>query len=197
MTTTRHFNGLARLLHWSMSAMVLTMLFVGIAMVASITLRPTLVDLHRPLGIAILLLAVVRLVNRLMHTPPPLPADLPRWQVFAAHASHWALYTLLFAMPLIGWAMVSAAGNPVTLWSGFALPAIAPHDPTVYTVLRTAHTWLALLLFATVLAHLAAALFHAWVRRDGVFEAMARGDSHAARIDDAPAPVIHHDTRGT
>ena len=198
MTAPRQFNGLARLLHWSMSAMVLAMLFVGVAMVASMTLRPALLDLHRPLGIAILLLVVVRLVNRLRHRPPPLPADLPRWQVLAAHASHWLLYALLFAMPLIGWAMVSAAGNPVVLWSGFALPAIAPHDPGVYTVLRSAHAWLARLLFATVLMHLAAALFHAWVRRDGVFEAMARGPSRPERGHTPPPRATPHpDTRGT
>jgi cytochrome b561 len=71
--------------------------------------------------------------------------------------------------------MVSAGGYPVTMPGGLSLPAIAPHDPTVYAVLRTAHTWLALLLFAVVLMHLAAALYHAWIRRDGVFASMARG----------------------
>lgn len=173
----RHFNLTARVLHWSMALMILAMLFIGIGMVASLSLRPTLISLHRPLGIAILLLVIVRLINRLRHQPPPLPADLPPVQVFAAKASHWLLYALMFAMPLIGWSMLSAGGYPVTMFGGFTLPAIAPHNPTVYAVLRSAHTWLALLLFATVLMHLAAALFHAWVRRDGVFASMARGDS--------------------
>jgi cytochrome b561 len=172
----RHFNLTARVLHWSMAVLILTMLFVGIGMVASMSLRPTLISLHRPLGIAILLLVIVRLINRLRHRPPPLPADLPVVQVFAAKASHWLLYTLMFAMPLVGWSMLSAGGYPVTLFKGFALPPIAPHDATIYAVLRSAHTWLALLLFATVLIHLAAALFHAWVRRDGVFGSMARGE---------------------
>lgn len=175
MSQSTHFNLTARVLHWMMALMILSMLFVGIGMVASISLRPTLVSLHRPLGIAILLLVIVRLWNRLRHPPPPLPVDLPPIQVFAAKASHWLLYGLMFAMPLIGWSMLSAGGYPVTMFNGFALPAIAPHDPTVYAVLRAAHTWLALLLFATVLLHLSAALFHAWVRRDGVFESMARG----------------------
>ncbi len=175
--TPRHFNLTARLLHWSMALLILAMLFVGIGMVASISLRPTLVSLHRPLGIAILLLVVVRLINRLRHRPPPLPADLPAVQVFAAKASHWLLYALMFAMPLVGWSMLSAGGYPVTMFNGFALPPIAPHNATIYSVLRTAHTWLALLLFATVLMHLAAALFHAWVRRDEVFASMARGPS--------------------
>lgn len=170
-----HFNGLARALHWLMAVMILAMLFVGVTMVASIRLRPELLALHRPLGVAILLLAVVRLVNRLRHPPPPLPADLPAWQAAAAVASHWVLYALMFAMPLIGWAMVSASGDPVALFGGVRLPAIVGQDPVLYARLRGAHGLLALLLFAVVLAHLAAALFHAWVRRDGVFQAMARG----------------------
>ncbi|MGN6329279.1 MAG: cytochrome b [Rhodanobacter sp.] len=176
MNRATHFNLTARLLHWSMAVLIVTMLFVGIGMVASMSWRPGLVSLHRPLGIAILLLAIVRLLNRLRHRPPPLPADLPAVQALAARASHWLLYALMFAMPLVGWSMLSAGGYPVTMFKGFALPPIAPHNATVYAVLRGAHTWLALLLFATVLAHLAAALFHAWVRRDGVFAAMARGE---------------------
>lgn len=189
---TGHFNLLARLLHWTMAAMILAMLFVGIGMVSSISLRPALVDLHRPLGIAILLLVCVRLFNRLRHAPPALPSDLPAWQAFAARASHWLLYGLMFAMPLIGWGMLSAGAYPVTMWSGFSLPPIAPHDPAVYAVLRTAHTWLALLLFATVLTHLAAALYHAWVRCDGVFAAMARGEGAATQTETAR---VANDTR--
>ena len=173
--TSQHFNLTARVLHWSMALAILAMLFVGIGMVASMSLRPTLVSLHRPLGIAILLLVIVRLLNRLLHRPPPLPSDLPALQVFAAKASHWLLYALMFAMPLVGWSMLSAGGYPVTMFKGFSLPPIAPHNATVYAILRTTHTWLALLLFATVLMHLAAALFHAWVRRDGVFPSMATG----------------------
>lgn len=80
MSRRTHFNLPARVLHWLMAAMILTMLFVGVGMVASVTQRPWLIDLHRPLGIAILILAVLRLINRLRHRPPPLPADLPAWQ---------------------------------------------------------------------------------------------------------------------
>ena len=180
MSQSAHFNLTARVLHWTMALMILAMLFVGIGMVSTISLRPALVSLHRPLGIAILLLVIVRLWNRLRHPPPPLPADLPPIQVFAANASHWLLYGLMFAMPLIGWSMLSAGGYPVTMFKGFNLPLIAPHDPTVYACLRGAHTWLAFLLFATVLLHLSAALFHAWVRRDDVFPSMARGPAALA-----------------
>ncbi len=194
MNGTRHFNLVARVLHWSMALAILAMLFVGIGMVASLSLRPTLVSLHRPLGIAILLLVIVRLINRLRHAPPPLPADLPFVQVFAARASHWLLYALMFAMPLVGWSMLSAGGYPVTMFKGFNLPPIAPHDATVYAVLRSAHTWLALLLFATVLMHLAAALFHAWARRDEVFASMARGEPASPAVAMGPPAAEANET---
>lgn len=184
-----HFNLLARVLHWLMAVMIVSMLFIGVGMVASITARPVLVDLHRPLGIAILLLVVVRLFNRLRHPPPPLPADLPRWQVVAAKASHLLLYALMFAMPLIGWSMLSAAGAPVVMFAGLQLPPIAAHDAGLYALLRGAHTWLAYLLFVTVLVHLGAALMHAWVRRDHVFSSMARGsgaEPREAPVDPEP-----------
>lgn len=187
-----HFNRTARMLHWVMALAILTMLFIGVGMVASLSLRPVLISVHRPLGIAILLLVIVRLVNRWRHRPPPLPVDLPRVQVLAARASHWLLYALMFAMPLVGWSMLSAGGYPVTMFEGLALPPIAPHDATVYAVLRGAHTWLALLLFATVLVHLAAALFHAWVRRDAVFASMAKGPGSDEAAADLVTREINH-----
>jgi cytochrome b561 len=169
-----HFDALARLLHWGMAVLILSMLFIGVGMVASLALRPVLIDLHRPLGIAILLLALVRLYHRWRSPPPPLPADLPRPQVIAAKASHGLLYALMLAMPLLGWATVSAGGYPVQMVGTLALPALVPHDPTLYAWLRGAHGVLGYALFALVMAHLGAVLYHAWVRRDGVFEAMAR-----------------------
>lgn len=97
----QHFNALARGLHWLMAAMILAMLFIGTAMMTTLHHRIALIDLHRPLGIAILLLALLRLVNRLRSKTPRLPADLPFWQVLAAKASHWLLYTLMLAMPFL------------------------------------------------------------------------------------------------
>ena len=175
MSHPRHFNLLARVLHWSMAAAIIAMLFVGAAMVVTLRYREPLLDLHRPLGLAILLLAIVRLVNRFIHPPPALPADLPRIQAWAAKASHWLLYALMLAMPLIGWGMLSAGAYPVELWDGINLPPILPHSPAIYGFLRPLHGVLAYLLFLTILVHLGAALFHAWIMRDGVFEQMAKG----------------------
>jgi cytochrome b561 len=167
----------SRILHWLMAVAILAMLFIGIGMVATVSSRyDLLVSIHKPLGIAILVLAIIRLINRLINPPPPLPASVPPIQRLAAHASHWVLYALMFAMPLIGWGMLSAGGYPIVLAGSVQLPAFLPHDASLYATLRQAHTVLALLLFATVLLHLAAALFHGLIRRDGVFSSMARGE---------------------
>lgn len=162
-----------RVLHWTMAVLILAMLFIGVGMVS--TAGPAysrLLSVHRPLGIAIFTLVLVRLAVRASSRTPALPTDLPRWQALAAHASHVLLYAGMIAMPLIGWAMVSAAGKPVKLAEGFVLPAILPHDLTVYAVLRQAHGVIAYALFALVLLHLAAALMHGLVRRDGVLRSM-------------------------
>lgn len=173
MKYSTHFNIVARSLHWLMALSILAMLLIGVTMVISLQYHVALLNWHRPLGIAILLLVLVRLVNRLRNPPPPLPADLPRWQVVAAHASHWVLYGLMFALPLIGWAMLSAGGYPVAMTDTVYLPAIVPQSTVVYGVLRPLHGLLAYLFFFVIMGHLAAALYHAWVRRDGVFSQMA------------------------
>ncbi|WP_342305324.1 cytochrome b [Burkholderia pseudomallei] len=171
MKTT--FSPLARLLHWVMAAMIVSMLFVGAGMVTTVSGRhAALVAMHKPLGVAVLVLACVRVVVRLSSRPPALPADLPGWQKFAAHGSHLVLYALMIAMPLVGWAMLSAGGYPVTLGGGVRLPSIVPADAVWLAWLRHAHRWLAYLFFATFLAHFAAALYHGMIRRDGVLRAM-------------------------
>jgi cytochrome b561 len=181
MTPTHtHFSPVQRLLHWTMALAILTMLFIGIGMVATVShAHSTLIALHRPLGIAILLLVLLRIVVRLKRGSPALPDDMPMLQRLVARLSHLVLYALMLAMPLIGWAMLSAAGYPVTMFGGIHLPPIVPHDIALYAALRALHTYLALALFLTVLAHLAAALFHGLIRRDGVFSSMARGASRA------------------
>jgi len=167
------FPVLSRILHWTMAALILAMLFIGIAMVSSLTDYHRLVAIHKPVGILILVLVAFRLVNRLLNPPPPLPNEMPFTLRFAAHASHWLLYGLMLALPLIGWGMLSAAGYPIALVGSFHLPPILPHNDALYSVLRQLHTVLAFLLFATFLAHIAAAMMHALIFRDGVFQSMA------------------------
>lgn len=174
----RRFTPLQRALHWLMAICIIAMLFVGVGMVT--TIKPeylTLVSIHKPLGIAILVLAVIRLIVRWRYGAPPLPVDMPEPMKLAAHLSHGVFYVLMIAMPLIGWAMLSAADYPVVV-AGLRLPGIVSPNPGLHSVLWKAHQFLAFTFFALILVHVAAALFHKLVRRDGVYEAMGpRGAS--------------------
>jgi cytochrome b561 len=175
----RRFTPAQRLLHWLIAVCILAMLFIGVGMVSTITPKYlTLVSIHKPLGIAILVLALIRLALRLRYGAPPLPADLPAPMKLGAHLWHFAFYALMIGMPLIGWAMLSAAAYPVVLFGSVHLPAILPQSDSLHALLWDAHFYLAFALFALILLHVAAALFHALVRRDGVFETMASVSTH-------------------
>jgi cytochrome b561 len=184
-TDAKHFSALQRLLHWVMAICILAMLFIGVGMVSTIMPKYLpLLSTHKTLGIAILVLALIRLVVRFVYGAPTLPADMPEPMKLAAHLSHVVLYALMIAMPLIGWGMMSAGGYPVVLYGHVILPAILPQSATLHTLLWNAHFYLAFAFFAAVLMHVAAALFHALIRRDGVFESMA---TFQARKDATPA----------
>ena len=115
---------------------------------------------------------------------PPFPPTMSQQERRIAHASEILLYTLMFVQPLIGWGMLSAAAYPVVLFGGVQLPAILPQSDSLHALLWNAHFYLAFAFFALILLHVAAALFHALVRRDGVFEAMA-----SVSTTDAVAPA--------
>jgi cytochrome b561 len=178
----------SRILHWLMAAMLLTMLFIGVAMVASIGNYHRLVALHRPLGIAILILAMVRVINRRFTTLPPFPPTMSQMERKVATASEKLLYALMFLLPIVGWAMLSAGNYPIVMFGPVHLPAILPANPMLYAVLRKTHTVLAYLLFLTFLAHLTAVLFHTLVIRDGLLNRMALWPTRSTPKDEATAP---------
>src|SRR5262247_3845618 len=167
------FTALMRVLHWTMAAMVLTMLGIGVAMVASRADYDLLVSIHRPLGAGILVLVVVRFVVRRLSPLPPFPPTMSRMERVAASASEYTMYGLMFVLPLVGWGMLSAARYPVVLFGSVHLPFILPHDAMLYATLRRAHTSLAYLFFPTFMAHLGAILFHTLIVRDGMLKRMA------------------------
>ena len=166
------FALLSRILHWLMAALLLAMLFIGVAMVSSLGDYHKLVALHRPLGILILILAAIRVVNRMFTTLPPFPPTMSPLERRIATASEKLLYTLMFALPLVGWGMLSAGHYPIVMFGPVHLPPILPANPTLYAILRKTHTILAHLLFVTFLAHLSAVLFHTLVIRDGLLRRM-------------------------
>lgn len=184
--TPPRFSLATRLLHWTMAPLLLAMLLVGTGMAATVShWRLSLLALHKPLGLALLVLAVLRLLLRLAGGTPPLPRTMPAPLRLAAHASHWLLYGCMLAMPLIGWAMLSAGGFPLPLHLPPLLaPDVAPDvAPNVarYAALRSLHTVLGELFYLLVIGHVLAGLTHALLLRDGVFHAISlrrRPDGH-------------------
>lgn len=172
MSATTQFNWSMRFLHWLMAAMVLTMLGIGVAMVASLGNYHRLVSIHRPLGIGILILVVIRFVNRQFSTLPPFPATMSSQEGFVAHASEVLLYTLLCMLPLVGWGMLSAARYPIVLFGPLHLFPILPRSVMLYAFLRKTHTFLADLLFLAFVAHFGAILYHTLIVRDGLLSRM-------------------------
>jgi cytochrome b561 len=162
-----------RILHWLMAAMVLSMLFIGVAMVSSLANYHRLVSIHRPLGILVWLLVIVRYVVRRRSELPPFLETMSARERTVAHYYERLLYALMFLLPLVGWGMLSAARYPIVLVGPLHLPPILPHSPELYAVLRKAHTVLAYLLFATFIVHLSLVVYHAVALRDGILKRMA------------------------
>jgi cytochrome b561 len=170
-----------RILHWLMAACLIAMLFIGVSMVASLGDYHALLTIHRPLGILILLLAATRLVTRWLTRLPAFPSDMRPAERFVATASEKLLYTLFIALPLVGWAMLSAGHYPIVMFGAVHLPPILPARPELYATLRETHTILAYLLVLAFLAHFGAVLFHTVVLRDGLLNRMLPWTVRAAQ----------------
>lgn len=171
--TADRYGSVAQALHWAVVALVLVQ--VTLAFTAkNLPLSPAKVGVlanHKSFGITILALATMRLLWRLVDRPPP-PPPMPGWQLVASRISHYGLYALLFAMPLSGWLMSSAANYPVS-WFGFAqLPDLVAPDGVLKQQLIDFHHLLAKLLIGLVVVHVAAALKHQFVERDNLLYRM-------------------------
>jgi cytochrome b561 len=171
MSQSTQFAWSSRVLHWLMAVALLAMLAIGMHMVVSLEQYRVLVAIHRPLGMLILVLAVIRLVNRQLQPLPPFLPTMAAWERVIATASERLMYGLMLLLPLVGWAMLSAARLPVRV-GPIVLPAILPQNMALYTLLRRSHTVLAYLLFFSFMAHLSAVLFHGLVLRDGLLSRM-------------------------
>lgn len=174
MTKQAGYSAAAKWIHWIMAAAILFTIPAGITMVnlESGPLQDRLFNLHRSFGVLILALAVVRLGVRIAYGWPPAHPTLAPWQHTIAKATHNALYVLIFAMPLIGWAGTSAFGAPIVVFGLFELPPILAKDEDLSKILLGLHGYLGFAMAALVAMHVGAALMHAIVLRDGVFSRM-------------------------
>ncbi len=166
------FTALSRVLHWLTAVLVFCALLIGFVMVNSVGDYSALIMIHRTLGVTILAVVLVRLVNRLTHRAPPLPPTVGALERKIVVLSELSLYALLLLQPLIGWAMVSAAGGPIVVFGLFRLPRIAPFDAQLFWILRQAHSVVAYALMAAIAAHVSAVLLHTLTLRDRMIERM-------------------------
>lgn len=172
------YTRVARLLHAVQGLALVGMFAVGLYMV-DLPFSPDRLKLynwHKWAGVMVLGLALIRLLWRLTHRPPPLPdaiaRTMPAWQRLAHHGTHLALYLLFFAVPLLGWAYSSATGFSIALFGAWPLPDWVPVNEALADALKPAHRYAAYALAGLVLLHVAAALKHQFVDRDGLLARM-------------------------
>lgn len=168
-------------LHWLLAIAIVGTFCVGLYM-ADLPFSPQRLKLynwHKWAGVTILALSVLRLVWRITHRPPALPAaiehSMPRWQQVAHHATHHLLYALFFIVPLVGWAYSSAAGFPIVFLGVLPLPSFVPVSPELAEAIKPWHEITAYALAALVVLHVAAALKHQVIDRDGLLARMLPG----------------------
>ncbi len=165
-------------LHWLLAVALISIFAVG-AYMADLPFSPQRLKLynwHKWAGISILLLSILRLGWRLSHRPPALPdvvtLAMPSWQLKAYHATHIAMYALFFTVPLVGWAYSSASGFPVVLFGVWPLPDFVPVSKDLAELIKPWHGIGAFSLASLVLLHVAAALKHQWIDKDGLMQRM-------------------------
>jgi cytochrome b561 len=171
------YSTTARVLHWATAALVLTLLPLGLVIANKWggPLQDFLYNLHRSIGAVVIPLVIVRLGYRITHAPVPLPADVPPLQQAAARATHWALYALLMVQPFIGWVATSAFPAPIPVFGLFELPPIWSADRPLSDRLFVVHGLIAAAIAGLATLHIGAALYHQFVRRDGVLMRMITG----------------------
>ena len=173
-TASSRYSGPAIVLHWVLGLAIVGSFCMGVYM-ADLPFSPQRLKLynwHKWAGITILALSALRLLWRLTHRPP---ADLPMpgWQRAAAHATHYGLYVLFFAVPLVGWAYSSAAGFPIVWFGVLPLPDFVSPDKGLAEAIKPWHGRLAWLMAVLVLMHIAAAIKHQLIDRDGLLARMS------------------------
>lgn len=173
-TRTDHYPATSKLLHWLVAACVLLTAPVAIAM-TRIGKGPTqdaLYNLHKSLGVLILILMVLRLVNRLAAGALAPEAGITPWQKTVSSLVHTSLYVLLIAMPVVGHIANSAYGATTPFFGLFELPGIIGKNEELATQLFTIHRWVGWLVILLVVTHIGAALYHHFIRRDAVLKRM-------------------------
>lgn len=160
--------------HWLTAALVFAQLGLGLyaASLPVSLARLQWLSRHKSLGLAILVLVLLRLAWRAMNRPPALPETIPGWQRRAAAANHWLIYGLLVLAPLAGWLHASASGLSVNWFGLFQVPDLVAKNPELAELFKQVHRACVGALAVLLLVHIGAGLRHAFMLRDGVMHRM-------------------------
>ncbi len=168
-------------LHWVLALAIVTAFGVGLVL-DDMALSPAkikYINWHKWAGVSILALSALRLLWRLTHRPPALPTRIenamPAWQRSAYHATHHLRYLLFLVVPLLGWAYSSAKGYPIVWFGVLPLPDLIPANPALADSIKPLHGLAAWALMGLVALHVAAALKHQFIDRDGLIDRMRPG----------------------
>ena len=176
--TISSWGSVSRWFHWILGAAIIGMLAFGWWMnhIPARADRFFYRSIHADIGYVVLLLMVLRLIWRVLNPAPALPSDTPRWQRIAAQINHWALYIVTIMVAMLGWAHSGAHKPDYSSWFGlFHVPQITSPDKAAADAYEDRHIFFAYVLLALIVIHLAAAIWHHFVKRDRVAARMMDG----------------------
>lgn len=168
------YSTIAIWFHWAIAALVIANIAIGLLHESLLKGVAWAMPLHFSFGLTVLILSVGRVAWRLTHRFPPVPQDIPGWQQVAARGTHIALYALIILLPLTGWMMVSGNNRPLGFYWLFNFPKL-PVDKALSGLGHESHGVLGWVMLALVVLHIAAALRHHFILRDGLLNRMLPG----------------------
>ncbi len=176
------YNGIAKAFHWLVVAMLIVQYSVALLLGSILpkSAEDSLSSWHFSMGSSILVVMLARLAWRLTHTPPPPPKDLSPGLRRLSRATHWAFYGVFIVLPFLGWAAASGDGARVSLAGLIPLPLLVPKDDPFGKAMATVHPIIAISMLAVIALHVAGALYHALIKRDGVIQRMLPGGESRA-----------------
>ena len=175
MTTTDEYAPLLRWIHWATAVLFITAMLIGFycgLQEPGTSPRKELLEVHKSLGVTLFMLAILRLMVRAATMVPPEPSSMGPLVRFAARLNHWALYLILFVMPVTGYLYTSAGGYSLRYFWTFSWPRLVVNNPAVAHAGEVSHDLLAYLVYLAVGLHIAATLWHVFVKRDEILSRM-------------------------
>ena len=185
--SSSRYGSVAIALHWIVAALMVVNVALGLyGTVVPDAWARAVIDTHKSIGVTVLGLAILRLLWRLAHPAPPLPAAYPRWERIAAHVVHGLLYLLILVLPITGWmhdsAWKDAASHPMSLFGLLPWPRIGwimqvepASKERLHDLFYGWHATLAYALYVLLGLHLVAALKHQFMDRQPELQRMGLG----------------------